>query len=101
MYYYIVTETKQPQGITMTNSKILMASDIQRYTHEDYKADQKCKAQEAKQQKIDKWFRANPSVGYLNSGRFYIMEDGKCKEIEALSVVPTKTTGIGLIFRAK
>lgn len=43
---------------------------------------------------IEAWLHANPSVGVLNSGKFYIYTEGRVyKEIEALSTLPTPRQG--------
>jgi hypothetical protein len=43
---------------------------------------------------IAAWLHANPSVGVLNSGKFYIYTEGRVyKEVEALSTLPTPRQG--------
>ncbi len=58
-----------------------MASDCtnNRYTHNDYIADKKAQEvkhkEEAYEKKVALWLRANPQVGSLNSGIFYVTGD--------------------------
>ena len=59
---------------------------MSQYTHQDYKADQKCKAEKAHQTKVAAWLQSNPEIGSLNNGKYYTYPvGGDYQEVAELS----------------
>lgn len=49
---------------------------------ENRKANQKREIYNAHHQAVTKWLRENPRVGWLNGGKYYIIENGKSVPVD-------------------
>ena len=75
-------------------SRIVMASDCPkvRYTRKDYEADIATKRRREELEKaVGEWLKANPEIGVLNSGRYYVTApDGEMVFVEPLSKIDSR-----------